>query len=160
MSNLAGAHGFAGHWATSLDLAEKVLEQAHAVCGPSHPLTTGTMHQLAMNYAGLGRLAESMDLYEKVLKLKSTADPASSISLMLGYAYACQQAGELEQSERLLREALSHNGKRADSVQRKIQAATIRGWLARTLLCKGGIWPPSPSSRKPWQSTKRNSLII
>jgi hypothetical protein len=53
------------------------------------------------------------------------------------YASACYQAGKLDQSEHLLRESLEHCLKRDDSVRRRIEAAVIRGSLARTLQRQG-----------------------
>src|SRR6516165_4503034 len=53
---------------------------------------------------------------------------------MMSFAVVCQQAGDLDRADQLLREALELNRKRKDSLGRRNQRAGLLGWLALNLL--------------------------
>jgi serine/threonine protein kinase len=137
VARLAIAYREDGQWDTSVPLLEQLLEKQRAVCGPAHPDTLSTMHDLAMNYMVAERYTESMALHEKLLELcKSTNGPQHQPPAwyLRTFAQACQDAGKLDQAERLLREDLEQTQKLEDSPGRRQQRANALGWLARNLL--------------------------
>jgi tetratricopeptide (TPR) repeat protein len=132
---LAEAYRAAGQWGASVPLVEHVLEKQRTVCGPTHSDTIYTMHVLAMNYADVDRLEESMALHEQALKSrKSQNGPAIKATwCMLTFSQVCQRAGKLDRADKLLREALAINRNHENSQGRRNATANTLGWLALNL---------------------------
>jgi tetratricopeptide (TPR) repeat protein len=124
----------------SIQLLEPTLEKQRRICGPTHPETHPTMHQLALNYFLMDRtdrLEESMDLHQKILDAeKAAGGPGYEPNLwpMITFAVACQRAGKLDRADQLLREALEHIQKRADAIVHQSTRSNILGWLSRNLV--------------------------
>jgi serine/threonine protein kinase/tetratricopeptide (TPR) repeat protein len=131
LGNLAGAYEMAGDWKRSTLLWNQVLGEYRVKFGPTDPATLGAKHNLANCYLSLDRLQEAQEIYQEILD--ATPKPEDQVYCKLCFAYACQQAGKLDQGERLLREALDISRKRVD-VTRRLQTANAQGWLARNLL--------------------------
>jgi serine/threonine protein kinase/tetratricopeptide (TPR) repeat protein len=157
LAALAGAYSYAGQWDTSVRLWEQLLEKHRVLFGPTRPATLGIMHNLAINYKDLNRLPEAIALYEEIGKHDESGwGREQQIYYRLCFAYACQQAGELDRAERLLREALELARKRDDSLGR-FQKANTLGWLARTLLLKKQHGAAEPLVREAvaiWEKEK------
>jgi serine/threonine protein kinase len=152
MAQLASAYWYAGQWDLSVPLWEQVLDKRRTICGPTHPDTLDTMHELAMNYADVGRFKESMALHEKSLDgYKAAVGLKKDGSLtwcMLTFAQACQQAGELDRADQLLREVHEKIRKQKDSLVQRNGRANALGWLALNLLLQERYADAEPIARE------------
>jgi serine/threonine protein kinase len=130
---------------------ELLFDKQRTICGPSHADTLDTMSRLAIDYWRADRFPESIDLHEKLLahmiSQRGARNP-STIFCRICFAYACQQAGRLDQAEGLLNEALKINHARDDSVNRRKSEANLRGWLARTLFLQKRYADAEPHVRE------------
>jgi serine/threonine protein kinase len=161
VGSLSDAYWAAGKWDASVQLFEQLLEKQRVICGPTHPSTLDTMHSLAMNYEFVDRLAESIALHESVLEhLRSTTGPEGQIWCMMTFAQVCQRAGKLDQSERLLREALEQIRKQEDCLKRRNTIANTLGWLARTLQLKGQYAEAERLAREAVASWEKEQPVI
>jgi tetratricopeptide (TPR) repeat protein len=118
----------------AVPLLEQVLGKQRAVCGPSHAATLTTMHQLAMAYFAVGRLADSMALHEPLLEARrATLGPhhRSTRWCMQTFGEACEFTGKFDRAEQLYREALKYSQQQPDSLHRRNFVANTLGHLAR-----------------------------
>jgi tetratricopeptide (TPR) repeat protein len=143
---LAGAYSGDGQWETSARILEELVGKQRAILGPTHTNTIDSMHNLAICYDYLDRLADALTMYEGIYEHRIISGPSGYFNLC--YAYACQRAGQLDLAERLIREALVENRKHADSQKRRIGAANVHGWLARTLFLKGQYAAAEPLAKE------------
>jgi tetratricopeptide (TPR) repeat protein len=130
---------------------EQLLAKQRAICGPTHSNTLSTMQRLANDYFWAGRFADSIKLHEELLPhLTSQFGPKNrdTIWCLICFAYACQEAGKLEQAERLLGEALRYSQSREDSRNRRLSEANICGWLARTMVLQKRYEDAEPLAQK------------
>jgi tetratricopeptide (TPR) repeat protein len=128
---LAGAYSFAGQWDASERILQDVLRRSRAVQGAAHLFTLAAMRTLAMNYDATGRFAESMALYEQLLRLHATtSQPEERAWMLRTFAQVCQRAGRLDRADELLKESLAIEQTWDDSFRRRTATANIRGWQA------------------------------
>jgi serine/threonine protein kinase len=127
---LASAYQSAGQYDKSVPMWEDLLKRHQESLGPNHLSTINTMHCLAINYSQMGRYADSIALHEMVLKTEPT------VWRMVTFAVPCQQSGQLDRAESLLRDALAICRKQTNSFGQRMLKANVCGWLARTLLLK------------------------
>jgi tetratricopeptide (TPR) repeat protein len=134
-THLAGAYQSAGQYDQSVQICEKLLKRYQDYLGPTHPSTIGVMHCLAIDYSLMGRFAESIALHELILKHHV---PATDVNIwrMVTFSIPCQQSGQLDRAESLLREALAICRKQTNSFRQRMLTANTCGWLARTLCLK------------------------
>jgi tetratricopeptide (TPR) repeat protein len=133
LGGLAAAYHNGRQYETSARLFEQLLGKQRTICSPTHQDTLGTMHNLAMVYGNMGRLAESMALHEKFLdavKSKSDSENESAIWPRMTLAQVCQRAGELDRADQLLREALAQIQKNQTSQGERKNRSNALGWLA------------------------------
>jgi serine/threonine protein kinase len=139
IGKLAMAYEMAGQYDRAIPLLEQLLEKSRITLGSTHIRTLLATHHLAMAYGCENRLVDSLAMHEKALDgFRSSADPEARIWCLMTYARNCQEAGQLDRSERLLREAVTLCRKYQDTAWiRTFRTANAVGWLARTLLLKG-----------------------
>jgi tetratricopeptide (TPR) repeat protein len=116
MGHLAYACSSAGQRDRAIKLAIRVVEKRKATLGPTHEVTAGAMHQLAMICLNAGRFGEAIRWCEKTLEVTQDRD----VWPVKTYAKALQRAGRLEEADCQLRRALE--------IARKFSGRRSRGW--------------------------------
>jgi tetratricopeptide (TPR) repeat protein len=160
MSGLADAYFSAGQWDRSVRLLEPVLEKERLVRGPTHGATLITMHNLARSYTYANRHTESLALHKELLEiLKAKKRPSADRTgfVMRSYALACQRAGRLDLSERLLLDALEQTQSWEDSFGNRLAKANTLGWLAQTLRLQGRYAEAEPLARQAVTTWEKQS---
>jgi eukaryotic-like serine/threonine-protein kinase len=128
MNNLAVAYQVAGRHQEAIALLEATLEKGRATLGPDDMDTLQCMFNLAWSYQHLDRFREAISLFEQRLE-KLKAKFGSDYVLFPGIPElvdAYQDAGKLDQAERLLRDLLQRQRKEYGPKSDKIAGTLAR----------------------------------
>jgi tetratricopeptide (TPR) repeat protein len=151
LDELTGSLQVAGQYDTSLQILERLLEKRKTLHGPVHSSTLGTMHQLALCYAYMGRLTESIALHATLVDLiKATKglDHHAVAGPLFTFAVTCQRASDFDRADRLFRDSLELARKRADSYGARRLTADVNGFLAQNLFLQRRYTEAEPVIRE------------
>src|SRR5262249_166220 len=110
-----------------------LLLKRRTILGSTHPSTVQTMHELARNYAFIGKNAESIALHDEILRIHiSKHGPQDRPQGLFweSFAVVLMRAAEFLRAEQILRESLEHYRKCDDSLPNRNHIANTLGFLA------------------------------
>src|SRR5262249_25462419 len=105
-----------------------------------------TMMNLAWTYGLMGRLEESLALFEKYVALRNTGF-GRDLALQF-YVIVCQWAGKYDQAEQPLRDALKMRGQDRGSRGERGETANLLGFLVLNLLLQERYDEAEPIARE------------
>jgi eukaryotic-like serine/threonine-protein kinase len=144
---LAVAHEYAGQLDVSVRILEQLVEKCQSLFGSTNSRTLNNVRRLAWNYALLGRLTESLTLMRRERELHGSPEQSPTTGW---HIWVCQWAGELDEADRLLREAVEYHRKR-QALRTQPNAnnmATDLASLALNLLLQGRPDEAEPLARE------------
>ena len=140
LNNLAAAHRDRGQPELAIPLYRRSLALRREALGHEHPSTALAMHNLAGGLMDVGELAEAASLVDQAISLRGSLfgeeHHATQFSRGLSGTLAGLQ-GELEASERLLRDALA--GLRQSLPDNNLWVLAVSRDLARVLIKLGQL---------------------
>jgi serine/threonine protein kinase len=93
----------------ALDHLERALKLRQTYLGPDHPETLRSMANVADVYTWLGRAADAVVIYERLLEIaksRPTSDAPELLNRMNQLATACRRAGDWPRAMRLLEQVV------------------------------------------------------